>query len=75
MKKLTPAQKLQQRKDIAYTILRKVVNEKIKENATNTYHLLGISLGISGQTIYNYTIGKGNDGFLIEAIIEQIELL
>lgn len=75
MKKLTAAQQLKKRKDDAYEALRKIVNKKITENATNTYHILGITLGVTGQTVYNYTKGKGNDGFFVEALIEQIELL
>lgn len=75
MKKITPAQKLTKRKEDAYAALRKIVNTKITENATNTYHQLGICLGVTGQTVYNYTRGKGNDGFFVEALIEQIELL
>ncbi len=32
-------------------------------------------LGVSAQTIYNYTCGRIKDGYLAEAIINEFELL
>lgn len=77
MKKLTAKQILEKRMDAAYKELRNVVSEKVKENSTNIFTKIGLVFGITGQTVYNYTIAKSKsaNGYMIEALTEEFKKL
>ncbi len=76
MKHTSGRLKLKKRMEDACKELSKIASEKTPANeTTNTYVKVGIKLGITGQTVYNYIQGKGGNGYLIESIIEEFKKL
>ncbi len=48
---------------------------KPKNSITSIYVQVGLKLGITGQTVYNYVNGRGGDGYMIDALIEEFKNL
>lgn len=74
--KPTAKDALRIRMDNAYTKLNQIATERIPEGrAKIVYEIIAFDLGISGQTVANYVNKKSANanGFMIEAIAEQIE--
>ena len=74
--KTTAKDALRIRMEKAYAKLNKLANERIPEGrAKIVYEIIAFDLGISGQTVANYVNKKSAkaNGFMIEAITEQIE--
>ena len=74
--KPTAKDALRIRMENAYDKLNKLAAEKIPEGRSKiVYEIIAFDLGISGQTVANYVNKKSANanGFMIEAIAEQIE--
>ncbi len=56
--------------------LKEVANRKLKSgSATQTAFVVGLKLGITGQTVLNYLNGNCRDGFLTEALTMEFRKL
>ncbi len=56
--------------------LRTICISKSKEvGRLAACEVIAPKLGVSSQTVYNYTCGRIKDGYLAEAIINEFELL
>ncbi len=77
MKKDTPRERIAKRRETSFKQLRNLVNSKDfgKNSLTSTYVKVGLDLGLTGQTVYNYVNGRGGDGYVIDALIEEFEKL
>ena len=76
MKKITAKERLSKRMSDAYDKLQKIAANKTPEGETTlTFVEVGRNLGITSQTVYNYTQRKGGNGYLIDALIEEFENL
>ncbi len=74
MKNFTPYQQLVKRRNDAIKELKAVVEKNVPAGkSTNAYHTVGVKFGITAQTVYNYIEGKGKDGYLIDALIEEFK--
>jgi hypothetical protein len=73
-----PQLELQKRMAASYAELNKIANIKlVGRNTSLLYATIGISLGITANTVANYVIGlsKSGNGYLIDALIKEFEKL
>lgn len=76
MKKLTPKEQLEKRMTDAYKELHKIATKRIPSGETTaTFVEIARQLGITSQTVYNYTQGKGGNGYMVDALIEEFKKL
>lgn len=76
--KLTSKEILHKRMTTAYEELAKIAFKKTKNIGTTvTYAMVGMHLGITGQTVRNYVKGKckNGNGYIIESLIEEFKKL
>ncbi len=65
-----------QRHDMANDKLKLIAIPQIeKYSLKNATEAVADKLGISPQTVVNYTYGRGKDGFLTEAITKEFKSL
>ena len=74
MKKLTPKQRVAERRLASFKKLRELANNIPNGNLTMLYAIIGSKLGITGQTVYNYVQGRGSDGYIIDELIELFKV-
>lgn len=77
MKKDTPRDRVIKRRESSSKELWTLAhaNKQTDKSITSTYVQVGLTLGITGQTVYNYVNGKGGDGYIIDALIEEFKKL
>lgn len=71
-----PQLELQKRMVNSYAELKKIASIKsVGRNVSALYTAIGLSLGITGNTVANYVEGKSKsgNGYLIDALIKQFE--
>lgn len=74
MQELTPAQRLKEKMDNASTELARIAaSRSVKTKVDAMYMKIGSRLRVSDRTIRNYVHGRGCNGYLIEAIIEEFK--
>ena len=73
---MTAKEQLQKRHDEAAEKLKAVCQPKIEKHGRNACaKLICDNLGVSFQTVVNYTYGNAKDGFLTEAITKEFKSL
>lgn len=77
MKKDTARERLEKRKEQSSKELWLLAKQKMtgSKSITSIYVQIGLKLGLTGQTVYNYVHGKGGDGYMIDALIEEFKTL
>lgn len=73
MKKITPMDALQKKREAAFKKLGSIVRSRNFPPGTMTRKFVevGLSLNLTSQTVSNYVNGRGGDGYMIEALIEE----
>lgn len=67
---------LQVRHKTAFKTLNELANAKTeKGKVIRIYGSVAKNLGISQSTVINYLAGRGKDGYLTDALIEQFQSL